>query len=455
MPPTLSPEDQPAVATARGRISPAPAPDPVALGLRRELGLPTDRPVVMSGHQAEFWHPGIVAKIFALGHADQRAATAWTVVDTDENDPTQVRYPSRALRASAWSLEPKNSHPGVPTGKRPPIDARSLTPPEDAPRGPIREGLVRIADGLHRAGPAGSLAEQCTIAAFSLLPEHQRPQTVLSSLLARTTLFAELVDAMRRDPLACARAYNAAAAGQPDARLRPLHIAPDGASAELPLWSVAPGRPRRRVVMPAGGDPPGPSELAPKALLLTALLRRGACDLFIHGTGGERYDRAMEAWLRAWDPAPLRGGTLAPSITVSGTLRLDGSAFDHAAPIPTHERIDAAVARAHSAAHAPRLLGDAHAQREKDEDLRAISEASTKALKGTAYMAMHRRLAAWRERRHPELEALASEARRLHALRGVAGVVHDRTYPFPLYGEDALRGLRAEVERVVGALPRS
>ena len=36
---------------------------------RAALALPTDRPVIMSGHQAEWWHMGVLAKFVALDHA--------------------------------------------------------------------------------------------------------------------------------------------------------------------------------------------------------------------------------------------------------------------------------------------------------------------------------------------------------------------------------------------------
>ena len=36
-----------------------------ARAFREQLGLPTDRPIVMSGHQAQIWHPGILSKYLA------------------------------------------------------------------------------------------------------------------------------------------------------------------------------------------------------------------------------------------------------------------------------------------------------------------------------------------------------------------------------------------------------
>ena len=64
---------------------------------RRELGLPDSRPVVMAGHQAAFWHPGIVTKSLlaevlaeALG-----GVAAHVVVEQDVEPIAAVAVPVR------------------------------------------------------------------------------------------------------------------------------------------------------------------------------------------------------------------------------------------------------------------------------------------------------------------------------------------------------------------------
>src|SRR5207237_6310283 len=57
--------------------------------------------------------------------------------------------------------------------------------------------------------------------------------------------------------------------------------------------------------------------LLPRALFMTALVRLGMCDLFVHGFGGANYDRAMEVWIRDW-----LGVDVGPIAVVSATLRL-------------------------------------------------------------------------------------------------------------------------------------
>src|SRR5579864_8908961 len=76
-----------------------------------ELGLPGDRPVIMSGHQAQVWHPGILAKLMAARSAAKlsAAAVAWLVVDQDDHEPWEIRYPVRRgdgrLESRIWRMD--------------------------------------------------------------------------------------------------------------------------------------------------------------------------------------------------------------------------------------------------------------------------------------------------------------------------------------------------------------
>src|SRR5690606_18211638 len=71
------------------RVPPATAAD------RAAVGLPADRPVVLSGHQPTLWHAGILAKLLAACElaAATGAAAGWIVPDADESDPTTARVP--------------------------------------------------------------------------------------------------------------------------------------------------------------------------------------------------------------------------------------------------------------------------------------------------------------------------------------------------------------------------
>ena len=77
---------------------------------------------------------------------------------------------------------------------------------------------------------------------------------------------------------------------------------------------------RRPLLTLEDGTPLGDdADLAPRALWMTALLRRdpAACGLFVHGTGGGRYDRITDRWWAAW-----RGEPLAPVAVATADARL-------------------------------------------------------------------------------------------------------------------------------------
>lgn len=410
---------------------------------RAQLGLPTDRPVIMSGHQAEFWHPGIFAKYVATGAAARAigGAPAWVMVDQDTNTPGNVRYPVHddggALRARAWDALPRA---GALAETNVPLCRVPAEGPADAPAaGPeSRPALDAISTALRTHASASSVAEQVTLALDDILGQVARTiPTILASRLASTALFVELLDRMRRDPLACVRAYNAAARAHPGAGMKLLL---EGEDAELPLW-VMPGlttdpKPRRRATVRALADA-APGSLAPRALFMTGLLRYAGCDLFVHGLGGGVYDPITEAWFRSW-----LGAELAPAAVVTATLTLPLEA-----DVLPPEAIDWAVWRAHHARHDPLALGDRSAAARKAALLSRI-RAAKKAGEdpAPAFRELHEMLDGLRADHAPALEHLGAEAARVRARRPEAAVLHDRTWAVPFYPHIDLESFRSIIE---------
>ncbi len=411
---------------------PAPPTDD-AIRLRTELGLPTDRPIIMTGHQPEFWHPGILAKDTAASAfaAKHNAATAHVAVDTDEVDPGLVTFPaqveSRWIRREARLL-PKPAI-GVPAAAAPaappsPIDA-------DAPKF-ILDGLHSIHAALAQHAGASNLAEQTSLALADLM----RPVAPIDhhfgvSRLPRTSLFRDIIARMMQDPRACAEAHNRAVAARPQSHIAPLAI--EGERIELPLWRIRANRARAKVFADQLATIPI-EELAPRAVLLTGLLRLGACELFIHGTGAREYDRVTDAWLNAWLRRPL-----APAVIASATLLLPLDAHD----IPTPDDIARAQWIAHHARHDPALLSDAAAARQKQSllaDVRAARDSGADAR--PAYLRLQQFLTDYRSAHADQLGALAAEARSLAERRAEAEVIADRTWPFPLHPRESLEALR-------------
>ncbi len=478
---------------------------------RAQLGLPTDRPIVMSGHQAAVWHPGILAKYIAASalctalaersQASPAPAAAWLVVDQDVNEWGRVRFPiidstdgARRVRPASWEWAADSaSSSESPTGRTPPV--RHVAPPPakiDPAAASVAPGLTRLHRALsNAAGDSSHTSVAAQLAAA--VAELARPvipgpplTTIMATSLAKTDLMRELVDRMIADPAFAVGTYNAAVAAHPGGGVAPLAIDRDAEEYELPFWRVVPssgpggetGRAapahherlsvRERVTSSTLADIPI-DELAPRALLMTAMLRLAGCDLFIHGTGGgatvsrgtgvppvlapdsstaqddlSGYDRITEAWVAAW-----LGRTLAPSVVATATLTLD---MDAAGPAATEEDVHSAVWRAHHARHDPALLGDADAAARKRELLGEIASAKRAGDRRAAADSFARMQTLLRSARQSGREIIVDLDRRAEQAREAArdaDVVFDRTWPFPLYSDAQLEELRSAIVRAL------
>lgn len=448
----------------RGRL----ANEDRARRFRSQMGLPVDRPVIFAGHQSGFWHPGILAKALAQAAAGRAfgAATAWVVVDQDDHDPWTIRYPVRLadgrLEAREWNSGTESASraehvPVVNLAARRPEGVPALRSGERFAAPGLADGLSTIAAAMGRHASEPTAARQISRAMDEVIrPLGASSTTVFASDLSGTDLFAEVIEAIRRDPGAAINAYNAAVAAHPGARIAPLRT--DG-DAELPLWHIPRviGAPRRRVtVSMVGSGGSSIRELAPRALLMTGLLRWAGCEVFVHGMGGagddgsSGYDAITTDWFRSW-----LGAALAPTATVSATLRLN---FEHLGGTPrlTPEQIDRARWTAHAARHRPQLLGDAVAEAERYQAvatlrrLRWKRDPAAKRAKLDVYRALHQTLAGVRDRRAAELSRIEREAATAAARRGEAQIIADRTWAWPLYEAGQVADLRRTIDAAFG-----
>lgn len=414
---------------------------------RAALALPTDRPVIMSGHQAEWWHMGVLAKFVALDHAaaDGRVAPAWLVPDQDEAGFASLRVPVRdpqgLLRAGEVAITTESPE-GVPGASCPAFVARAEWPVGATPAlESVRAGVERTVTALnaHRTEPPGAGGwggvPQVIAALKDLIaPAGATTPVVYASRLHRTEGFRLLIDRLRADPRAAAVAYNRAAVSFPDAGVAPLAI--DDRRVELPLWTLAPGVPRRRVFSDALAQA-SPASLAPRALLLTGIVRAWACDLFVHGTGGASYDRITERWFAQW-----LGLTLAPMATATADAYLP---FD----LPRVTARDAARAawEAHAARHNPALFAGAPDIPEEKHRLVARIEAAPRRSEArlAGYRALHGALDLHRARAADRLASLVERAARLRTALEEQGVARDRAWAFVLHAPDTI----AELGRMI------
>lgn len=460
-----------------------------AVAFRSQLGLPGDRPIVMTGHQAEWWHPGILAKAIAAEVTASRlehAATAWFIVDQDANDDGTIRLPcfdrEDRLRAVEWTLWPDSAEltrAGVPTARR---RAAGSTPAvlDDGARWAVRTltasgALERIASTVDSHAGAGSRAEQVARSVLELaMPAlgHARggsqarwnepPTLVLASGLGATDLFRELVGRMLAEPRRCVELFNRAAAAHPKAGIAPLALTPTAESdeqIELPLWHLPtePGSVRRRVtvreVRRLFADRPG--ELAPRAVLATGLMRLAGADLFIHGLGGRLYDPISDQWLTDWLGL---AGSLAPTAVASATLRLEIEFPQGRRPAPPEDIARIRWLR-HHARHDPATLGDSIAAERKAALLGQLQElrrhrrrdASARVASRDAYRELQELLGRVRRDRSEQLRRFDARAAEAAARAEESRLAADRTWFFGLYEPEQIRALACRIRAELSA----
>ncbi len=408
--------------------------DDRSLRFRSQLGLPTDRPIVMTGHQPLMVHPGVLAKyIAASAVADTHGAHAsFLVVDQDETDPGAIEIPTRREQGALGRRMVRllDAAPaGVPAGCVPAQGPLRIE--NDADDWPfIDAGVRRISGALDAHADASSLAEQSALASFELMRDIGiAGAPLLATRLARTDLFRELVGRMRADPLAFVERYNAAVAAHPGARMAPLIMSLAADRYELPLWALAPNSPRRRVYEEEL-DCAALDTLAPRALFMTLLVRLVGCDLFIHGAGGWVYDRITEQLARDW-----LGEELAPMTMATATVTLPLLE----APPPSDADVAHAKWLAHHARHDPAMLGDPGAAKNKSRLLREIESLPRRSpQRAAAFRAMHQSLDAARESHADELHRLRDAARHTERAHDSALIAAERSWAFPLYPDSTL-----------------
>ncbi len=401
---------------------------------RAQLGMPAG-PVVGAGHQPEWWHPGIVAK---FAWADERArrlgaSVAWLVVDTDVREPAAVRFPevhAGRLGATELRFAPPHAVGASPAGQ-PAFRPRAL-PDFRADRAPalacVGDGLARIRASLADHAGAKDAVAQVLAAVRACTPEVGTPAcTVRTSEIMATDLGRALVARAMEDPAACVRAFNRAVAHAPRAARALAEAGPRGA--ELPFWTPSPEGRRMRVHaddlprLAADGAP-----LWPRAFLTGLFARVALFDRFVHGTGGDAYERATDVLAAEWLATPL------PAFDVAtATLRLPfGAEGAPAGPTPADLR---------TAWFDPELGAGGPGPR-KRALLEAVASAPrASAERRAAWARMHRELEAMRSADRARFDRLASGAAAARERMREREVRMDRTWAAALHPPEAISRL--------------
>ena len=373
---------------------------------RAALGLPADRFVVMTGHQAGIWHAGIAEK-FIVGArlaAERGGVLVHVVVDHDLNDASLVAFPALVqgkLARLALERSPRIGT-GAPNALRKPVRTMRPERAHEVPAG-IEQAIAAIERAIASERTRENLALQMAHAANALLSPRARVDHTIAATALAALPFAQ---AMRAHFPSLRASYNDAVRGE---RIGPL------GECELPFWKLDRARMSRMPLLE--GDSAG--LIAPRALTLTAIARLLLCDIFIHGTGGARYDLAMERWIGAALGEDARTA-LAPMQVATATRHAPLGEF-----VPP---FDPGATPAALRALEQDPFGDEGATK------RALLARITgsRAQKRAAFVAMRRRVVEARAARAAETDALRARIAANREAIAAHALATDRTWPFPL-----------------------
>jgi hypothetical protein len=326
---------------------------------RRDLGCADAPYVIETGHQPDLWHCGIWAKTFLVDRLARELDGVATClgVDSDAASSLVLRAPSRgaafsvveralsaAPQGTIWFAAPLPEAVAIESACADVAAALRGLPSI----GPARQFDTWVA-GLRAVFPAATsigdlmtrvrrhhergLASRCTDVSLTVYSRGEAFLTFAADIALHSAAFVGAYNAALARYRQRAGLRNAA---QPLPDLRR-----DGDAVELPFWWIADGRRqplwarpvedvvqllvdrRPLLVLPANGTAAvrqmvEGASIAPRALGLTLFHRLFCSDLFIHGTGGGRYDRVTD------DLSLAYYGVAPPAFAVATmTLHLD------------------------------------------------------------------------------------------------------------------------------------
>jgi hypothetical protein len=437
---------------------------------REQLGIGAWRGAA-TGHQPIFWHGGILAKAVCASMLSRASGQGWLhlIADHDAVDPGAVPYPARKdpesiRRATAHFEVPADAGAAASAIGAGPVRASSLACPVPPASAAVAARLDAVAAALAKADASRGAAWRTAAANFAMLSGagalEPPSQVICASSLLGTALGRACVERIAEDPESCARAFNDALALAPRAASR-LRI--DGDASEVPLWEVGAGGVRTRIdglrlrllmrngALDIGSCSAAPATrgaghvgaqciLLPRAFLATGIVRALGIH-FVHGTGGEAYERAGDAWWRA-----ALGRVLPPFSVATADLRFTPEAFglqpDSGPGALSWREAWVDPMRLDGVARDPELARAA-------AKIDAMPRRS--ALRRQAFAAMRERVDALRIARRAELDLLASADADRRRSRASIAAATDRSYPAALHDADALAGLAAAVADAVSA----
>jgi hypothetical protein len=434
--------------------------------------------VVVTGHQPEFYHPGVWIKDFLLQRLSEEAGAAAIdlVVDSDGFDTLEVHSPCLRPEVTVCKsyLAVGTSDGCYATAPVPSVgdvdrfceagagNLATLSAPA------IGHHFARFCTVLRDVLPdAANLAELVTFARrrFEVgagTDYLELPVTVMS----RSRAFATFVSHIALNAHSFARCYNAALAeyrertGTRSAAQPFPDLAVEGELVELPLWQIDGAR---RTVWVRTGERPAlvvdgvelcvledavgaPDRLleaglalAPKALLLTLFSRLLVADLFVHGVGGGRYDQVTDDVFRRFlgiEPTPF----VVASMTVYLPLgaRVVGEGEVEAATMALNrlrQNPDQMLDDVEFDTAAEHALAVGLAAEKQRLVLEIAGAGADKKVVGARIREVNAQLATLLQPWERELESDLEELKRM---RQASEILTDRTYPFCFWSPEEI-----------------
>lgn len=430
--------------------------------------------LVVTGHQPEFYHPGVWIKDFLLQRLSEEmdANAIDVVVDSDS-------FGTLGIGAPCFTPEVRRCESYLAVGSTESCFACSPVPSVNditafasgvetalasLPAPAVRRHFAEFARVLADARPdAENLADLTTIARRRYEVSAGSDYLELPvTWLSRTRSFAAYVAGIALSARRFAECYNAElleyrrANGVRSAAQPFPDLAIEDGRIELPFWAIT-GSVRASVwaapttegvrISSADGTllaelpvsaadavtsvAASPTLIAPKALALTSFTRMFMADLFIHGVGGGRYDRVADGVIRRYfGVEPL------PFVVASITMYLPLGAH-----IVTGAEVSAAQERANRLEHNPDSALDDVDFDSTEEEAQARSLAAEKsalvaqiAEAGADKKVLGRRIrevnVELARMMAPVREEYLAEVERLKEQRDAAGILTERTYPY-------------------------
>ncbi|OGI05754.1 MAG: hypothetical protein A2Y40_02700 [Candidatus Margulisbacteria bacterium GWF2_35_9] len=272
--------------------------------LQKACGVTSFNKLIMTGHQPTIYHSGILAKNLSLNTFAQETKTAAIniIIDTDSGNGGNIYYPS------ILNAEPEVQSISISDNSPLYLYQKIVGSNEiENTLNLIHTGLTTVSLNfvtakskkvlsLYKQLSGMSLCEANTIARRYLSPSNHYYELPLSLILKSSyiqTLFSKIL----ADGDAFSNQYNQALhTYRLDHKIKNnANPFPDLKPNETPFWLIDSSKKDRSSFF--NSTKPENCFLAPKAFLITLLLRFCLSDLFIHGKGGAKYDQFLDYWV--------------------------------------------------------------------------------------------------------------------------------------------------------------